>query len=73
MPPEEAANASRVHFEYDVLQIEAGVEKSVTDKLSKEFKLNLWTEKNLYFGGVHIATPDKGGGDKRRTGAVIVK
>lgn len=71
MPPSKASNASRVHFEENILQLEYGIKKKVCDELSKEYKTNLWSEKNLFFGGVHIATPDGGAGDKRRDGYAI--
>jgi len=73
MPPEDASNSSRVHFENNILQLEYGISKNVCKELSKEYKTNIWTEKNLFFGGVHIATPGAGGGDKRRGGYVIHK
>lgn len=71
MPPEKSANASRVHYEAGLLQLEYGIKKKVCDKLSKEYKTNVWSGKNLFFGGVHIATPDGGAGDKRRAGYAI--
>ncbi|MBU0531968.1 gamma-glutamyltransferase [Candidatus Micrarchaeota archaeon] len=72
MSPQKASNASRVHYEAGVLQLEYGIKKRVMDSLSKKYKVNKWTEKNLFFGGVHIATSNGGGGDKRRGGTVIV-
>ena len=72
MSSEKAANASRVHFEDNLLQLEYGIKKSVCNGLAKEYKTNVWSKKNLFFGGVHIATPQGGGGDKRRGGYVIV-
>ncbi len=72
MEPEKASNSTRVHFEENLLQLEYGINKKVCDELSKEYNTNLWTKKNLFFGGVHIAAPGKGGGDKRRGGHVIL-
>jgi len=71
MTPEKAAKISRVHFENNILQLEHGIRKPVCKELAKEYKTNVWTKKNMFFGGVHIATPDGGGGDKRRGGYVI--
>lgn len=73
MDPEEASNSSRVHFEENLLQLEYGISKKACKKLSKEYKTHEWKNKNLFFGGVHIATPKGGGGDKRRGGYVIHK
>ena len=61
-----------VHFEDDVLQVEPGVSSSDKKKLKEKYKTNEWTEKNLFFGGVHVAMEGKGGGDKRRGGNVLV-
>jgi gamma-glutamyltranspeptidase/glutathione hydrolase len=72
MSPDQAANASRIHYEYDVLQLEHGIDAAVMDELAREYKVNRWTNKNMYFGGVHITTPDGGGGDLRRSGTVAV-
>jgi gamma-glutamyltranspeptidase/glutathione hydrolase len=69
MPPQQAAGASRVHYEDGLLQAEPGIN---TGPLEKKFRVNSWTAKNLYFGGVHVAARDSGGGDPRRGGAVIL-
>ncbi len=69
MSPQQATDASRVHYEGGLLQVEDGID---SEPLKKRFKINQWTEKNLYFGGVHVAARDSGGGDHRRGGAVIV-
>ncbi len=68
MAPQEATDASRVHFEDGLLQVEPGIE---TKELRERYKTNIWTEKSLFFGGVHIAGRESGGGDMRRGGAVI--
>jgi gamma-glutamyltranspeptidase/glutathione hydrolase len=73
MEPERASNASRVHYEYGILQLEHGISEAVMDELAKDYKINRWTEKNMYFGGVHVATPEGGGGDRRRSGTVVVR
>ena len=69
MSPQQATEASRVHYEGGILQLEAGIDPS---PLERRFKINQWSEKNLYFGGVHIAARGSGGGDPRRGGAVIL-
>jgi len=72
MGPDEACNAARVHFEDDVLQVEPGVSSPDKKTLKEKYKTNEWSEKNLFFGGVHVAMEGKGGGDKRRGGNVLV-
>jgi gamma-glutamyltranspeptidase/glutathione hydrolase len=69
MDPQQATDASRVHYEDGLLQVEDGID---SEPLKKKFKINQWTEQNLYFGGVHVAARDSGGGDHRRGGAVIL-
>lgn len=69
MPPQQATDAGRVHYEDGLLQVEPGID---TEPLKKRYKINQWTEKNLYFGGVHVAARGSGGGDPRRGGAVIL-
>jgi hypothetical protein len=42
----------------------------VLRSLNREFNLNIWEERGLYFGGAHVVTGDLGGwGDSRRGGA----
>jgi hypothetical protein len=43
----------------------------VAKELEKTYRVNLWEKKNMYFGGVHMATTSGGGGDARREGSVI--
>lgn len=73
LPPQQAVNEARVHYDdTGVLQLEAGIKKEVAYQLEKKFKIHRWKIKNLYFGGVHMATPHGGGGgDQRREGYVI--
>ncbi len=69
MSPQETTDASRVHFEDNLLQVESGI----SPKGLEEYKTNLWTENtNFYFGGVHIAGINEAGGDQRRGGVVIL-
>jgi gamma-glutamyltranspeptidase/glutathione hydrolase len=71
MNPQAATDASRVHVEDKKVQVESGFEKSVAAELKKKYNANLWSRKDYYFGGVHIATPNAGAGDQRRDGAVL--
>ncbi|HID72994.1 TPA: gamma-glutamyltransferase, partial [Candidatus Micrarchaeota archaeon] len=73
MPPQKATDASRVHYEAGVLQLEHGIKPAVMKELAKEYKTNPWRMKNLFFGGVHVAAPTAAGGDRRRGGSTIVE
>jgi len=67
----DSIEASRIHFdENEVLQIEPGFPKEVVQALCKKYpENNVWEEKDLYFGGVHVATGrGSGWGDPRRDG-----
>ena len=73
MNPQKSVEAARVYYdEWNVLQMEKGINEKVAKELSKKYKINLWKEKNLFFGGVHMATPSSGGGDPRRGGSVKI-
>jgi gamma-glutamyltranspeptidase/glutathione hydrolase len=69
----EAVNAPRLHWDGDVLQIEPGFPEESVAELVKRFPVNVWEERNVYFGGVHTVIPGSGSvGDPRRGGAVAV-
>ena len=73
---EEAVLAPRIHLENDLLSIEEGFSPETLQALKDAApETDLWAEKNLFFGGVHIvsASPDghfDGAGDPRRDGVV---
>ncbi len=77
MSPEEAVSHPRIHFEDDLLSLEAGIPTESADAIEDEFpKQQRWQEKNLFFGGAHtvIRTPKgdfSGIGDERRGGVCI--
>jgi len=72
-----AVNASRIHYERELLSIEPGLPPEILEKLCVEIPKNhLWKDKNLFFGGVHGAGfhPEKGflgAGDPRRHGVCV--
>lgn len=72
-----AVNASRIHYERELLSIEPGLSPKILEKLCQEIPKNhLWKDKNLFFGGVHGAGfhPGKGflgAGDPRRHGVCV--
>ncbi len=68
-----AVNAPRLHWDGEVLQVEPGFPEESMEALSKVVPVNLWKERNVYFGGVHTVIPgEEGVGDPRRGGAVVM-
>lgn len=74
LPPDEASNFPRMHFDGERLQVEPGFPEEAMAALAEEWEVALWPERNLYFGGVHVVAPREGrfGGDRRREGHGIV-
>jgi gamma-glutamyltranspeptidase/glutathione hydrolase len=72
----DAVVAPRVHFEAGVVQAEPGVDEPALESLeARGYGVVRWSERNVFFGGVHAVTRDatgalEGGGDPRRGGAV---
>ncbi len=71
LPVHEAVNAPRVHLEHDILQVEAGFDEvPVAHHFSQ--RLNIWQQRSLYFGGVHVLKREQdywtAAGDARRDG-----
>lgn len=69
---ETAVHAPRLHWDGEFLQVEPGFRQEVIDAVAEQVPVNLWEERNVYFGGVHTVVPGaKGVGDPRRGGAVV--
>lgn len=70
MGAEGAVEAPRMHLDDEgVLQAEPGFGEDIIRALEEKYTLNLWREKELYFGGVHTVMGDlTGWGDSRRGG-----
>lgn len=70
----EAICNPRIHLEESILQIEPGFENQVVKRLGEIFKINLWNQIDVYFGGVHAVDPygHQAQGDPRRGGAAKV-
>jgi gamma-glutamyltranspeptidase/glutathione hydrolase len=65
----EAVEGPRVHWDGAVVQAEPGFPPTAVDALRRRWDVNEWPARNLYFGGVHAAQPEKiGVGDPRRGG-----
>ncbi len=70
--PDTAVNAPRLHWDGEVLQVEPGFPEASVQSLAEVVDVNVWQERNIYFGGVHTVVPGSlGVGDPRRGGAVI--
>ncbi|MCB1801761.1 MAG: gamma-glutamyltransferase [Gammaproteobacteria bacterium] len=73
LPPEQAVNAPRIHFERGQLDIEPGFDDAALAKLKETYPQNrCWDSHNLFFGGTHTVCWDgrtfSGAGDPRRGG-----
>ena len=78
MSVEDAVSGPRIHFEGDLLDMEAGFDGDEIAVLARTFPImKFWDEKNLYFGGVHTVRYDsqagvfEGAGDLRRGGVSV--
>lgn len=72
-PLQQAVDAPRLYLDEDCLQLEPGFSSAAVEAVKKKIKVNLWDQKDVYFGGVHAVIPGKeGAGDPRRGGAVTV-
>ncbi len=70
-----AVRASRVHWDGDRWQVEPGLDAALAAQLAGQ-PMNVWPERDLYFGGVQLVAtwPDgaDAAGDSRRDGAAAV-
>lgn len=68
-PLEQAVESPRIHFEDDVLHMEPDVPEDIVRSLRTHYAVRQWSEKNMYFGGVHcVNSALQGWGDSRRGG-----
>ncbi len=68
---QQAVDAPRLYLDGNVLHAEPGFAADEINRIPSCYKLNLWREKDVYFGGVHAVIPGlTGAGDSRRGGAV---
>jgi len=71
LPLHDAVEAPRIHWDGNIMQVEPGLPESAVNALRKHWPVNVWADKDMYFGGVHAVIPGKAGaGDPRRGGAV---
>jgi len=68
---EAAVHAPRLHWDGEALQVEPGFTAEALAPLRARWRVNVWRERSVYFGGVHCVVPGRMGvGDPRRGGAV---
>ena len=69
---QQAVDAPRLYLDEDNLQMEPGFTESAVAAVKKMLPVNLWSQKDVYFGGVHAVIPGReGAGDPRRGGSVV--
>ncbi len=69
----EAIDAPRIHVEENTVYMEPGIPLEYISEIEKHgFKVSLFKEKNLYFGGVQAVTLSDGAGDIRRGGVCLI-
>jgi gamma-glutamyltranspeptidase/glutathione hydrolase len=69
----EAVEAPRLHWDGEAVQIEPGFAEASVEAVRESWPANAWSERSLYFGGVHAVDPAQGGaGDPRRAGHATV-
>lgn len=68
MDIERAVLSPRMHWDGEVLQVEPGFQPKILEKLRQKIPINIWPEKNMYFGGAHSIGKYRGVGDPRRGG-----
>jgi gamma-glutamyltranspeptidase/glutathione hydrolase len=73
MSVREAVEAPRIHWDGEILQVEPGFAAAAIAALERHWRVNAWSERNLYFGGAHAVDPrGEGAGDPRRGGHATV-
>ncbi len=70
---QDAVDEPRLYLDEDRLQVEPGYQQASIDCVKKILPVNVWPQKDVYFGGVHAVIPGvEGAGDPRRGGSVRV-
>lgn len=72
-PLQLAVDSPRLYLDEGLLQIEPGFSDDALEAVRGVAPVNVWKNKDVYFGGVHAVIPGvEGAGDSRRGGAVTV-
>ncbi len=70
MPLPEAVAAPRMHHNEGRFELEPGFDSTSLETIEGRWPVNVWAEKNMYFGGVHAVTSaGEVAGDHRRGGS----
>jgi gamma-glutamyltranspeptidase/glutathione hydrolase len=70
---DDAVSAPRIHWDGLTLQVEPGFDPTAVDAAAAVRPVNVWDRRNLYFGGVHVASASgDGAGDPRRGGCIAI-
>lgn len=68
----EAVDAPRIHWDGEMVQVEPGFSAQALAAVRRRWRVNLWSERNLYFGGAHAVDPrGEAAGDPRRDGHAL--
>lgn len=73
VPLSEAVSAPRIHWDGEHIQVEPGLPERALEALRTRAPVNVWSERNLYFGGVNAVTPgQEAAADPRREGSALI-
>jgi gamma-glutamyltranspeptidase/glutathione hydrolase len=68
----EAVEAPRLHWDGAVVHAEPGWSDEALGAVERRWPVVRWTERDLYFGGVHAVAPGSAAGDPRRGGSIAL-
>ena len=69
VPVGTAVETPRLHWDGEQVQVEPGFPDSAVKALRRRWPINVWAERNMYFGGVNAVSPvGEVGADSRRGG-----
>lgn len=66
----DAVNAPRVHWDGETMQLEPGWGREAFEAMQQRWQTNVWPDRNLYFGGAHLAADDGSHAPDPRRGGV---
>ena len=70
---QQSVDAPRLYLDEEIVQMEPGFDTSAIKVVEDVVPVNLWPQKDVYFGGVHAVIPGvEGAGDPRRGGSVVI-
>ena len=68
----EAVEAPRLHWDGAVVHAEPGWSDEALGAVERRWPVVRWTDRDLYFGGVHAVAPGSAAGDPRRGGSIAL-